>query len=80
MHRVDSGSENTQHPHELPSGKWSQAGTQTNEYRTVDKEELYDATGKDRGVKTGYGKVKDSKEKAGRTGSPDEGVRLTRTL
>jgi len=73
MHRVDSSSENAQRPHEPPSGKWSQAGTQTNEYRTVDKEEPYDAPGKDKGAKTGYGAVKDSKEKAGRTGSPDEG-------
>lgn len=73
MHRVDSGSENAQRPHEPPSGKWSKAGTQTNEYRTVNKEEPYDAPGKDRGAKTGYGGVKDSNEKAGRTGVPDEG-------
>jgi len=73
MHRVDAGSENAQRPHEPPSGKWSQAGTQTNEYRTVDKEEPYDVPGKNKGAKTGYGAVKDSREKASRTGTSDDG-------
>jgi hypothetical protein len=73
IHRVDAGSENTQRPHEPPSGQWSQAGIRTTEYQNVDKNEPYDAPGKDKSAKTGYGGVKDSRDKAGRTGTSDEG-------
>ncbi|KAJ7577010.1 hypothetical protein C8J56DRAFT_377661 [Mycena floridula] len=32
IHRVDGSSENVQKPHEPPSGRWSQAGVETNDY------------------------------------------------
>jgi hypothetical protein len=73
FHRVDAGSESAQRPHEPPSSKWSQAGTQTSQYTNVDKDEPYNAPRNDKKAKTGYGAVKDSSERAGRTGSPDEG-------
>ena len=72
-HRVDAGSESAQRPYEPPSGQWSQAGIRTSEYQNVDKEKPYDTPGKDEKAKTGYGGVKDSREKAGRTGTSDEG-------
>ncbi|KAF9542628.1 hypothetical protein CPC08DRAFT_716930 [Agrocybe pediades] len=36
VHRVDPDSENVQKPHEPPSGDFSRAGTQTDEYRHVE--------------------------------------------
>ena len=74
LHRVDEASENALRPHdEPPSGPWSQAGTRTGEYQNVAKEEPYDVPGNDRNAKTGYGGVKNSKDKAGRVGAADEG-------
>lgn len=70
IHRVDASSEAAQRPHEPPSGKWSQAGTQTSEYENVSREEPYDAAGKEKGEKLSYGGVEDS---AGRTGGSNEG-------
>lgn len=37
VHRVDAASDAVQRPYEPPSGKWSQAGTQTSEYQTINK-------------------------------------------
>lgn len=55
VHRVDAASEAVQRPYESPSGKWSQAGTQTSEYQTVDKG--YDVNEKDEGKQLRYGGV-----------------------
>ncbi|KAI0307011.1 hypothetical protein B0F90DRAFT_1684376 [Multifurca ochricompacta] len=41
-YQVDGSSDRIQRPHEAPSGKFSQAGVESEEYRTVDKEEPYD--------------------------------------
>lgn len=67
VHRVDAASEAVQRPYEAPSGKWSEAGTQTSEYQTVNKG--YDVK-KDEEKQLRYGGVDKT---AKRTGSPDEG-------
>jgi len=41
-YQVDSSSDKVQRPHTPPSGKFSQAGVGSEEYRTVDKQEPYD--------------------------------------
>lgn len=41
-YQVDSSSDKVQRPHEPPSGKFSQAGVGSEEYRTVDKQEPYE--------------------------------------
>ena len=41
-YQVDSSSEAVQRPHTPPSGKYSQVGVGSAEYRTVDKETPYD--------------------------------------
>lgn len=44
VHRVDSSSEAVQRPYEPPSGEYSQAGVQTEEYRSTEKsDQPYDA-------------------------------------
>jgi hypothetical protein len=61
IHRVDPTSEAAQKPYEAPSGPWSRAGTQTNEYRSVDKDtQPYAAPGENRryGGKEAYAKEK----------------------
>lgn len=44
VHRVDSSSEAVQRPYEPPSGQYSQAGVETEEYRSTEKsDQPYDA-------------------------------------
>ncbi|KAA1466627.1 hypothetical protein DENSPDRAFT_831489 [Dentipellis sp. KUC8613] len=53
---VDSSSEAVQRPHHPPSGEFSRAGIQTDEYRSVDKQHPYDApngAGKDQKLRYG---------------------------
>lgn len=46
VHRVDSSSDTVQRPYEPPSGEYSQAGVQTEEYRSTEKSDKpYDAAG-----------------------------------
>ncbi|KAI0053760.1 hypothetical protein FA95DRAFT_1467133, partial [Auriscalpium vulgare] len=66
VHRVDSSSEAVQRPHDPPSGEYSRAGVRTEEYRSVDKQEPYEAKsdghqqeklrygGKDKGTETSH--------------------------
>ncbi|KDR77940.1 hypothetical protein GALMADRAFT_154983 [Galerina marginata CBS 339.88] len=50
VHRVDPDSDRVQKPHEPPSGEWSRAGVQTEEYRHVEgKKEPYTPKGGDKG-------------------------------
>jgi len=46
-HRVDAGAQVSQRPYEPPSGPWSRAGSQTEEYRTVDRKDTYDVPSED---------------------------------
>src|SRR6266702_1913304 len=41
-YQVDDSSDKVQRPHEPPSGKFSQAGVGSEEYRTVERQEPYD--------------------------------------
>ncbi|KAH9049621.1 hypothetical protein EDB84DRAFT_1452313 [Lactarius hengduanensis] len=41
-YQVDGSSDKVQRPHEPPSGKFSQAGVGSEEYRTVDRQEPYE--------------------------------------
>ncbi|SRR6266404_4471433 len=41
-YQVDGSSNEVQRPHKPPSGKFSEAGVGSEEYRTVDKQEPYD--------------------------------------
>lgn len=75
MHRVDAGVEGAQRPHDPPSGPWSRAGTQTDEYTNVDKG--YSLPGENRDTKEeergSYGAVTDVKTRKKR-GSKSEGT------
>lgn len=55
-YQVDDSSEAVQRPHKPPSGKYSQAGVGSEEYRTVDKHAPYDPpSGGESGQKLRYG-------------------------
>ncbi|KAH9060991.1 hypothetical protein EDB87DRAFT_1613129 [Lactarius vividus] len=41
-YQVDGSSDKVQRPHEPPSGKFSQAGVGSEEYRTIDRQEPYE--------------------------------------
>ncbi|THH10300.1 hypothetical protein EW146_g8414 [Bondarzewia mesenterica] len=78
IHRVDSSSDSVQRPYEAPSGEWSRAGTQTEEYTHVDRKQPYDVKtqngGSLEGEKLRYGGKKPwSEEKGPETSKPDEG-------
>ncbi|EIW76513.1 hypothetical protein CONPUDRAFT_64677 [Coniophora puteana RWD-64-598 SS2] len=84
-HRVDAGSEAAQRPHEPPSGQWSKAGAETEEYRTADRNDPYDAPSTDSsgngsasGEKLRYGGTETlSQDKGSETSSPGEGPEKT---
>jgi hypothetical protein len=55
-YQVDASSDAVQRPHKPPSGKYSQAGVGSDEYRMVDKETPYDLPSQgDAGKKLRYG-------------------------
>ncbi|KAI0268091.1 hypothetical protein BC834DRAFT_867850 [Gloeopeniophorella convolvens] len=73
-HRVDSSSDNVQRPYEPPSGKYSQAGVGSEEYRTVDKNDPYDPPSNDSDKKLRYGgKQGYASEKREDTSQPGQG-------
>ncbi|CAA7263913.1 unnamed protein product [Cyclocybe aegerita] len=72
VHRLDPNSDRVQKPHEPPSGQWSRAGVQTEEYRHVEgRNQPYAPEGGDRGR---YGAQKSWREDKGpETSGGDEG-------
>ncbi|KAI0321973.1 hypothetical protein OF83DRAFT_1039821, partial [Amylostereum chailletii] len=75
VHRVDSASDAVQRPYEAPSGQYSQAGVETDEYRSVDKAQPYDVPENGHGgEKLRYGgKEKYGVEKKAETSDASEG-------
>jgi hypothetical protein len=74
-YQVDDSSDKVQRPHKPPSGKYSQAGVVSEEYRTVDKQEPYSPpSGGEPGKKLRYGGKRSwASEKGGETGGAGEG-------
>lgn len=71
VHRVDSSSDAVQRPYEPPSGQYSQAGVQTEEYRSTDK--TYDTPGGGEN-KARYGATTPYEEDPNmKNGKPEEG-------
>lgn len=72
VHRIDPDSDRFQKPHEPPSGQWSRAGVQTDEYRHVEGEKQpYTAKGVDQGR---YGsRMNWTEDKGPETSGGDEG-------
>jgi len=72
VHRLDPDSDKVQKPNEPPSGPWSRAGVQTEEYRHVEgSKEPYTAK---EGIKGRYGARSDwAEEKGPETSSRDDG-------
>ncbi|KAI9447874.1 hypothetical protein H4582DRAFT_34926 [Lactarius indigo] len=50
-YQVDGSSDKVQRPHEPPSGKFSQAGVGSEEYRTMDRQEPYEPPSNGEGSK-----------------------------
>ncbi|KAF8873473.1 hypothetical protein BD779DRAFT_1569889 [Infundibulicybe gibba] len=73
IHRLDPESENAQKPHEPPSGEWSRAGTQTQEYASVSKKKPYGAPGEDSGGERYGARPEWAEEKGPETSNPGEG-------
>lgn len=74
-YQVDDSSEAVQRPHQPPSGKYSQAGVGSEEYRTVDKQVPYDPpSGGEASQKLRYGgKDQRASEKGRETSRSSEG-------
>jgi hypothetical protein len=74
-YQVDDTSDKVQRPHKPPTGKYSQAGVGTEEYRKVDKHEPYAPPSEgEAGTKLRYGGKKSSAlEKGGKASRPDAG-------
>jgi hypothetical protein len=74
-YQVDESLDKVQRPHKPPSGKYSQAGVGSEEYRTVDKQEPYSLpSGSETGEKLRYGGRKSwASEKGGETSRASEG-------
>uniref|UniRef100_A0A8H8CEI0 Uncharacterized protein n=1 Tax=Psilocybe cubensis TaxID=181762 RepID=A0A8H8CEI0_PSICU len=72
VHRMDPDSDRFQKPHEPPSGPWSRAGVQTEEYRHVEGEKQpYAAKGTNQGR---YGsRMNWTEDKGPETSGGDEG-------
>ena len=70
IHRVDPHSEHAQKPYEPPSGQWSKAGVQTDQYQTMSKDQPYAAPGEDRRY---GGKEQYAKDKGPETSQPGSG-------
>ncbi|KAG6373900.1 hypothetical protein JVT61DRAFT_6053 [Boletus reticuloceps] len=64
IYKVDASSDAAESAYEPPSGPWSRAGAETEEYRTVSKDEPYDVPG-GRDVNTKYGGTKRDTEDKG---------------
>lgn len=78
VHRVDPSNEDVQKPYEPPSGEWSRAGVQSEEYRHMEGgkdakggKEPYAPVGGDKGAYGSRQKWKD--EKGPETSNPGEG-------
>jgi len=64
IYKVDASSDAAESAYEPPSGPWSRAGAETEEYRTVSKDDPYDVpSGRD--VNTKYGGTKKYTEDEG---------------
>ncbi|KAI0254870.1 hypothetical protein BJV78DRAFT_1120440 [Lactifluus subvellereus] len=74
-YQVDDSSDTVQRPHKPPSGKYSQAGVGSEEYRTVDKQEPYALPSEgEAGKKLRYGGKRSwASEKGKETSRPGEG-------
>jgi hypothetical protein len=76
-YQVDDSTDTVQRPHKPPSGKYSQAGVGSEEYRTVDKQVPYEPASNSQGrasQKLRYGgKSQRASEKDGETSHPGEG-------
>ena len=73
-YQVDDASEAVQRPHKPPSGKYSQAGVGSEEYRTVDKHEPYDPPSQgEAGTKLRYGGKSQGSGKGKETSRSSEG-------
>jgi hypothetical protein len=69
-YQVDGSSEAVQRPHKPPSGKYSQAGVGSEEYRMVDKQAPYDPPTAGEGGKNP--RVSEKGEGSGRSGEGPE--------
>ena len=75
-YQVDDASGAVQRPHKPPSGKYSQAGVGSEEYRTVDKDEPYDPPSRGEagtGTKLRYGGKSRGSGKGKETSGSGEG-------
>ncbi|KAG8219081.1 hypothetical protein J3R82DRAFT_4841 [Butyriboletus roseoflavus] len=72
IYKVDATSDAAQSAYESPSGPWSRAGAETEEYQTVSKDEPYDVPG-DPDVKPRYGGMKRYAEGKPETSQAGEG-------
>lgn len=72
IYKVDATSDAAESAYEPPSGPWSRAGAGTKEYRTLSKDEPYDAPGSPEG-KLRYGGRRYMDEMGPETSKPGQG-------